>query len=236
MQEGREAHAVRDRAGDERDRDDRERHLVDHEQAFGDRRRERACRVEADAAQQRAIEIAERRRIAREGERVAEKCPQNRDKAHRRNALRHGGEHVLLAHHAGVEQREARDRHHQHQRGRGDHPGGVAGVDLRCGGRGLSANAGVASALSEASVARRSAVFMVGPPGSRMSFARRALPAAASCRTTARPNRFRRCGCAARARPRSRKSCRRRSARSLPRSRSPPRPCRRARPAPRPRS
>ncbi|MCW2082652.1 UNVERIFIED_ORG: hypothetical protein M2193_004827 [Bradyrhizobium japonicum] len=41
----------------------------------------------------------------------------------------------FFAHHAGIEQREAGDRHHQHQRGGDDHPGGVGGVDL--GTRGL---------------------------------------------------------------------------------------------------
>ena len=68
--------------------------------------------------------------IAGEGERVADDRPQDRNEEGRGETLRHGGEHVLLAHHAGIEQRKARDRHHQHQAGRADHPGGVGGVDL----------------------------------------------------------------------------------------------------------
>ena len=60
--------------------------------------------------------------------------------AGRAEALHDGGEHVLLAHHAAVEEGEAGDRHHQDERGRGEHPGGVAGIEgRRCrggGGRG----------------------------------------------------------------------------------------------------
>ena len=44
-------------------------------------------------------------------------------------------EHVLRAHQAAVEEGEAGDRHHQHERGAGEHPGGVAGVELRRRGR-----------------------------------------------------------------------------------------------------
>ena len=62
---------------------------------------------------------------------VADDDPDHRDDAGDGEALHHGGEHVLLADHAGVEQRQAGDGHHQHQRGGGQHPGGIAGVDLR---------------------------------------------------------------------------------------------------------
>jgi hypothetical protein len=73
---------------------------------------------------------ADKGAVAGESQRVAEHGPQNGNQERRRQALRHGGEHVLLAHHAGIEQREPRDGHHQHQPGGGDHPGGVGAVDL----------------------------------------------------------------------------------------------------------
>ena len=54
------------------------------------------------------------------------------DDAHERQpeeAVHRGREDVLPAHEAAVEQREAR-QHHHHERGRHQHPGGVARVDL----------------------------------------------------------------------------------------------------------
>ena len=86
--------------------------------------------------QEQALERADRRAIAGEGQAVADHHPEDRAERDRGQRLRHGGEHVLLAHHAGVEQRQARDAHHQHEAGRRDHPGGVGGVDLGrlCGG------------------------------------------------------------------------------------------------------
>src|SRR5205823_9770459 len=63
--------------------------------------------------------------------------PENRDDRNGREVLRHCRQHVLLAHHAGIEQRQARYRHHQYQRGRDDHPRGVGGIDRgRLGGQG----------------------------------------------------------------------------------------------------
>ena len=75
-------------------------------------------RLHADAAQEQRARRCRARAIAREGEAVADRDPQQRARARCGEALRHGGEHVLLAHHAAVEQRQARDRHHQHQPGR----------------------------------------------------------------------------------------------------------------------
>ena len=74
---------------------------------------------------------------AGEGDAVADHHPQHGHEAGDREALHYGGQHVHLADHAAVEQRQPRDRHHQHERGRGQHPGGVAGVELdRLGGSG----------------------------------------------------------------------------------------------------
>src|SRR5262249_46853692 len=48
-----------------------------------------------------------------------------------REGLGEGGQHVLLAHHAAVEQGQAGQRHQQHQRRGNQHPGDVAGVVVR---------------------------------------------------------------------------------------------------------
>ncbi len=131
--ERREAQTVSDRARDQRDGDDGEGHLVDHEQALGDRLRQRRDRFHADIHQEHAREVAEPGAVAAEGERIADHRPEQRHDEGRGKRLRHRGEHVLLAHHAGVKQRKTRDRHHQDEGGRRDHPGGVAAVDLgRC--------------------------------------------------------------------------------------------------------
>ena len=83
-----------------------------------------------------------------EGQRVADDGPENGDQAHHGEALHHGAEDVLPAHQAAVEKRQAGAGHQQHQRGRDQHPGVVAGGlgildgllqggDLGLGGRGL---------------------------------------------------------------------------------------------------
>ena len=64
-QKGREAHAVGDRARDQRHGDDREGHLVEHEHGFRDGLGERADRVHVHAVQQHALERADRRRRRR---------------------------------------------------------------------------------------------------------------------------------------------------------------------------
>ncbi|EMP78607.1 PilL protein [Burkholderia pseudomallei MSHR1043] len=135
----REFHPVGERAADERRRDDRERHLVDEVDRFRDRRREmadgeRRRLVAVDVVhpgQEHAREAADEAVARREREAVADHRPEDRDQRGDREALHHGREHVLLADHAAVEEREARDRHEQHERGRREHPRGVARVDLR---------------------------------------------------------------------------------------------------------
>ena len=51
--------------------------------------------------------------------------PQHGDERHHGEALHHGGQHVLLAHQAAIEQRQPGAGHHQHQRGADQHPGVV---------------------------------------------------------------------------------------------------------------
>ena len=67
-----------------------------------------------------------------EREAVTDDRPQNGDDRHQAEALHHGGEDVLAAHQAAVEQREAGSGHHQDQGGADQHPGVVAGA--LCGG------------------------------------------------------------------------------------------------------
>ena len=66
--------------------------------------------------------------VAVEGERVADRGPGDGGDGDRADAHHEGVEGVLRAHQAGVEEAQRRG-HHQHQRGRDQHPGGVAGVD-----------------------------------------------------------------------------------------------------------
>ena len=68
QREGGKLQPVGDRAADQRAGDDREGHLVDHEQHLGDRAGEAAHRVEADPDEEEAIEAAEDRAVAAEGE------------------------------------------------------------------------------------------------------------------------------------------------------------------------
>ena len=132
--EGRKLHALGDRAADQRASNDREGHLIGHEQYFRDSLGERTDRLDPDPHQGDAREIAEISAVAGEGQAVAEQPPQDRHERGGDEALRHGRENVLLPDHAAVKQREPRQRHHQHQRGGGDHEAGVGGVDLVGGG------------------------------------------------------------------------------------------------------
>ena len=70
----------------------------------------------------------------REAQAVADHDPQDRDHAGGAQTLRHDREHVLRAHQAAVEQRQAGQGHEQDQGGADHHPGVVTGAgasDLR---------------------------------------------------------------------------------------------------------
>ena len=145
--ESGELHAVGERAGDQCRGDDGEGHLEAHIDRFRDRPRQRADRVDGHRLQEEIFEAADPpiERLAvigREGDRVADDHPQHGDDAGRPKGLSDGSEHVLLAHHAAIEEGKARDRHHQHERGGCQHPRRVAGIDRRyrrcCGGGGRS--------------------------------------------------------------------------------------------------
>jgi hypothetical protein len=65
--------------------------------------------------------------IVAEDKRVTADEPQDRDEARDADALREHAEHVLFAHEAAVEERQAGQRHEQHQRGANHHESIVAG-------------------------------------------------------------------------------------------------------------
>jgi len=113
--------------------DDRKGHLEHHEHGFrnligsGDG-------VEPDAGHEGLAEPAYpglHGASVGEGQAVAEQDPEQGDHAGDRKALHHDRQGVLGPHHAGVEQGQARDRHHQHQGGGNQHPGGIPGIDRR---------------------------------------------------------------------------------------------------------
>ena len=127
-----------------------------------------------------------------EGEAVAVDRPQQGHHAGDGEALHQHRQHVLAAHHAGVEQRQAGNGHEQHQRGGRDHPGGVAGVEL------VGAAAAAAAALR--ACRRRARTGLRTVIRTEADAALEYTPsrvAGSGCeeRSRARRRRSRRCGC-----------------------------------------
>ena len=85
-------------------------------------------RIRGHAVEKQPRQVAQIGPVAGEREAVADHRPDHGRQAAGRERLHADREHVLLAHHAAVEQRQARHGHHQHQRRRRQHPGGVAGI------------------------------------------------------------------------------------------------------------
>ena len=136
-QEGGKFHPVGQRARDQRRRDDREGHLKGGEHRF---RNGAVLRADPQRLQEQIGKPADEAVGAAailEGEAVTDHHPQHGDEAGRGKTLRQGRQHIFLPHHAAIEQAQARNGHHQNQRGGGQHPGRVAGVEFRrCGGKG----------------------------------------------------------------------------------------------------
>uniref|UniRef100_A0A0R3QJB4 Nitrite reductase n=1 Tax=Brugia timori TaxID=42155 RepID=A0A0R3QJB4_9BILA len=82
-----------------------------------------------EAREPEAPGAAEPGPAGREGQRIAEREPGQRHHRGDGDHAGHGGEHVLAPHHAGIEERDARQRHQQHQHRGGHHPRGVRGAD-----------------------------------------------------------------------------------------------------------
>ena len=80
-----------------------------------------------DVGQEREVEVADPAVGAAEGDREADDRPEHADETHREDVLHQHAEHVLRAHHAAVEEREA-GGHEGHECCRGQHPGGVSCV------------------------------------------------------------------------------------------------------------
>ena len=129
--DGGELDPIHHRSGHQRRGDDGEGHLEAHIDALGNRRRQRVGPADGHAVEEEAVQAADEAAAAGEGQAVADDHPEHRHQAGDAEALRHGVEQVHLAHHAGVEQRQAGNRHHQHQGSAGQHPSGIAGIDLR---------------------------------------------------------------------------------------------------------
>ena len=127
-QEGGKLHALGKGAGDERRGDGREHALKRHE---GEVRN--GVGVRAGLApyprQAEVVQVADHAAdIRAKGKAVSPQHPLHADHGQQNETLHQGGQHVLAAHQAAVEQRQARRHHHQDEHRRGQHPGGVAGA------------------------------------------------------------------------------------------------------------
>ena len=132
-QEGGKLHALGKGAGDERRRDGGEHALEGHERQVRD-----GIRVRAGLApyprQAEVVQVADDAADVRaKGKAIAPQHPLHANQGQQNETLHQGGEHVLAAHQAAVEQRQARRHHHQDEHRRGQHPGGVAGAADRPG-------------------------------------------------------------------------------------------------------
>ena len=127
----RELHAVGDRAGDQRGRDDREHHLERRERQRRDRHRAEAGRGDrrstssSNARSKLPIHLP----VPPNASEYTNTAQSTLDEPEAEEVLHQHREHVLGPHHAAVEQRQAR-RHEHHERGAHQHPRGVARVDL----------------------------------------------------------------------------------------------------------
>ena len=153
---GRELHPLGKRASNQRRRNDGERHLKADVHAFRNGRGERIGIADAsladvaqDILQEHPIQAPDERRASAKRHAVGKEREQNGDEAGDSKAGHHRVAHVLLAHHAAIEQSETRNGHHQYERNRRQHPCGIAGV-----GRALLENLATAG--------RRSRVFREG--------------------------------------------------------------------------
>jgi len=130
-QHGRELHALGKGTGDQGRGDDGEGHLEHREDIFGNRARNAVDRYavvhELAESAHEGIEWA----AIGEGNRVSDDEPDHGHQCRDGEALHDGGQHVLAAHHAAIEQGQTGNGHHQHQSGGGQHPRRIAGRDRR---------------------------------------------------------------------------------------------------------
>ncbi len=205
-QQGRELHAVCKRSNDQRRGDDGEGHLEGHIGRLRNGRRQRVGRIQAHAAQEEPAQSADEPVARRESQAVADDHPQHGHQTGDGEALHQRGEHVFLAHHAAIEQRQTGNGHHQHQRGGGQHPGVVAGVNE--GGRigGCSGRGGLRPGAAHAEQHRAERCG-----NCETFFHVRFLVEGVTGRVKGRRHRSHRCGCERPVRAQRRRSCHRRS-------------------------
>src|SRR5687768_7201429 len=90
--------------------------------------------VSIHAVQEKKVKAADPASF-RKRQTVADEKPLKRHESDGRHALHEDAEDVLGANESAVEEREARDRHHEDEGRRSQQPGGVAGaISKACGG------------------------------------------------------------------------------------------------------
>ena len=137
-----EVHALGKGADDQRRGDDREGHLEHEKDGLG-HRRAGADGARPDIGEQCQVQAADpwlRLAAVAEGQAVAEDQPQHRHERSDDHAVAQHRQHVLGAHQTAIEQREAGQRHEQHQGRGGEQPRRVGAVGA--GLRGLGAGRG----------------------------------------------------------------------------------------------
>jgi len=140
QQHGSELHALGESADDQRHGDGGESSLKCDEDELGDnhafaegRRIGHTARGRIeDAFQEQPVKAADERIALGERQRIAVDRPKHGNQRENAEHLHQDGQHVLAAHQAAVEQRQARDGHHDDQQRRHQHPGGIALVRHGC--------------------------------------------------------------------------------------------------------
>ena len=134
--EAGEALALGERACDEGRRDGGEHELERREE--DERDRAALGRLQTDVHEPDEVQAAEQaqaRRVRREGDREPDQDPDDAHQGQAEEAVHDRRKDVLAPHEATVEKGKAGQHHHDQGR-RDEHPGGVAGVDDGCIGRG----------------------------------------------------------------------------------------------------
>ncbi len=129
-------HPLGEGAGDQGRGDDGEGHLEGDEQIFGNAGQQGVRRAQGHAVQEQHVQAAHiglKRgvRVGAEGDAVAGDEPDQRDHGEDADRLGDGGDDVLAAHHAAVEQGQTRQGHQQDQSGRGAQPGRAGAVQFQ---------------------------------------------------------------------------------------------------------
>ncbi len=129
-------------------RDGREHELERGEQHEGDGHCVDRGRFHPDVVEEDVVQIADEAHtvdIRAERQREADDDPHDADKGQAEEAVHDGGQHVLAADEAAVEERQARQHDHDQRRGH-QHPGGIATIHL-CSSRSVQGHMGRGATL-----------------------------------------------------------------------------------------